>query len=134
MKELIMKKKEINDIIIFMKNNNLDYRNIELLSNFCIFINKDYLSSNNLKSYIRNFDKKIEILSSTRYQTALNNSLNSGLVELLGLIDTNLTNSSILINLQNEEEEENLEEEDYEDYDNEVYEDDEEENYNNIFL
>lgn len=54
-----MSNKNINDIIIFMINNNLDYKNYDLLSNLNVFINKDYISNKKLTNLVRTFENNL---------------------------------------------------------------------------
>ena len=54
-----MSNKNINDIIIFMINNNLDYKNYDLLSNLNVFINKDYISHKKLMTLVKTFENNL---------------------------------------------------------------------------
>lgn len=133
MKTQVMSK-NINDIIIFMQNNNLDYKNIELLSNFCIFINKDYTSSHTLKLSVKQFDRRMSELNVVSTSDSNNtimmgvNSLNfeslQEMISRLGIQDSNLlTELDIDINSNEEEEAENYDDEDWDEEDYDEFED-----------
>ena len=50
--------KTINEILLFMSNNNLNYKDEELVSNFTIFFNDDYMPLSSIKNEITKFLKK----------------------------------------------------------------------------
>lgn len=111
-----MKKKEINDIIVFMQNNNLDYKNIELLSNFCIFINKDYVSSLLLKNCIKTFERR----NNSNQEIFYNHSTNINLSDILQRLRLENSNENVLYSFEteidsDEENYENLSDEEYHD-------------------
>ena len=104
-----MSNKNINDIIIFMINNNLDYKNYDLLSNLNVFINKDYISHKKLITLVRSFENNL-VYSNLNSTGSLNSA--SSILEALEMLRNRFES---LPNNQEEENDEYFEEEHYDD-------------------
>lgn len=74
--------KKIDEILLFMVNNNLDYKNVELVSNIYIFTNGKYLSSSKLNRSINSFERRYYEKDSQFIQTSINLDLQRFLEEM----------------------------------------------------
>jgi hypothetical protein len=114
-----MKNKKINDIIVFMINNNLDYKNYDLLSNLNVFINKDYTSNKALMNLVKIFENNLEY---SNFHTIDNSSTLDPLDVLRAVRERFDVNRLV----EENEDDESFDDEDYREEDDE---DDEDEEY-----
>ena len=106
-----MSNKNINDIIIFMINNNLDYKNYDLLSNLNIFINKDYISNKKLINLVKIFENNLNYSN-------LNDINDRQLADILRELRERAS-SIVSIRTDEEEEDEYFNDEEYEEEEDE---------------
>jgi hypothetical protein len=110
-----MSNKNINDIIIFMINNNLDYKNYDLLSNLNVFINKDYISNQRLVTLVKNFENN---LAYSNFHT-INSSSTLDPLDVLRAVRERFDVNRLVEENEENEDDEYFDDEDYRDEDDE---------------
>jgi len=110
-----MKNKKINDIIVFMINNNLDYKNYDLLSNLNVFINKDYISNKTLMNLVKIFENNLEY---SNFHT-INNSSTLDPLDVLRAVRERFDVNRLVEENEENEDDEYFDDEDYRDEDDE---------------